>query len=150
MVLVAAVLKQKQEVLIVLDDSKPPEDPSVERSNQTAVTPTMSPSQCLLDLDIEANQVPEDDSQSKAALLNHSLHDAQVLDRKLPFDVQTASLESFNEGGVQSDTMCVRACARICSKVYTMCDWVFFLHFFFKLFESLVNLTHSKCLLVLV
>lgn len=69
----------KQEVLIVLDDSKPSEDISGDGKSQTAVSPTMSPSQCLLDLDIEATQVPEPDSQSKPALLDHSPRDAQSI-----------------------------------------------------------------------
>lgn len=84
-VLAGSVLKQKQEVLIVLDDSKPPEDPAGDGTSQTGVPPVTNPSQCLLDLDIEANQVPGGDSQSKPALLDHSLPDAQVPDRKLPF-----------------------------------------------------------------
>lgn len=78
--------------MIVLDDSKPSEDPAGDGRSQTAVTAITSPSECLLDLDIEANQVAEDDSQSKPALLDHSLPDAQVLDRKFTFDFQKASL----------------------------------------------------------
>ncbi|XP_075890293.1 uncharacterized protein LOC142893527 isoform X3 [Nelusetta ayraudi] len=69
----------KQEVLIVLDDSKPSEDPSGDGRSQTAVTPIMSPSQCLLDLDIQPNRVPEGDGQSKPALMDHSLPDAQSI-----------------------------------------------------------------------
>lgn len=80
----------------MLDDSKPTEDPSGDGRSQTVVTPIMSPSQCLLDLDIEADQVPEGGSQSKPALPDHSLPDAQVPDRKLTFDIQTASLERFD------------------------------------------------------
>lgn len=91
------MLEQKQEVLIVLDDSKPPEGPADDTS-QTGVTPTQKLSQCLLDLDIEANQVLEGDGQSKAALLDRSLPDAQVPGRKFPSHFQTASL-----GGGESD-----------------------------------------------
>lgn len=79
------LLKQKQEVLIVLDDSKPSEDPSGGGRSQTAVTPVPSLSQCLLDLDIEPNRVPEGDVQSKPAFMDHSLPDAQVPGTKLPF-----------------------------------------------------------------
>ncbi|XP_067379730.1 SH3 domain-containing protein 19-like isoform X2 [Channa argus] len=71
----------KQEVLIVLDDASPTpsEHLSVEGKSQTPVTPLISQSQCLLDLDTQPDPVLSQDSQSKPAFENLSLLDSESI-----------------------------------------------------------------------
>lgn len=69
---------QKQEVLIILDDPRPTEILSGDGRSQTSVTPHINQSQCLLDLNIQPEPVPDGDSQSKPALESLSLSDSQV------------------------------------------------------------------------
>ncbi|KAM4536769.1 uncharacterized protein PAE49_021232 isoform 2-T4 [Odontesthes bonariensis] len=71
----------KQEILIVLDDASPApsEHHSVEVKDQTAITPLINPSQCLLNLDTQPEPVQDHDSQSKPALEDLSLSDSQSI-----------------------------------------------------------------------
>lgn len=69
---------QKQEVLIILDDPRPTEILSGDGRSQTSVTPQINQSQCLLDLSIQPEPVPDGDSQSKPALESLSLSDSEV------------------------------------------------------------------------
>ncbi|XP_072231979.1 uncharacterized protein [Leuresthes tenuis] len=71
----------KQEVLIVLDDASPaPSEPhSVEVKDQTAITPLINPSQCLLNRDTQPEPVQDHDSQSKPALEDLSQSDSQSI-----------------------------------------------------------------------
>lgn len=69
----------KQEVLIVLDDPTPPEPPSGEGRSQTDVSPIISQSECLLDLDDQPELPSDQDSQSKPALEDLSLSDSQSI-----------------------------------------------------------------------
>ncbi|XP_055369337.1 SH3 domain-containing protein 19-like isoform X2 [Betta splendens] len=75
----------KQEVLIVLDDPtlEPSEQTSDEGKSQSTVTPLISQSQCLLDLDIQPVPLPSPDSPSKPALEDLNLSDSQSI---LPVD----------------------------------------------------------------
>lgn len=75
-------VSQKQEDLIVLDDPSPSEHQSGEGRSQTAVTPLIDPSQCLLELDIQPEPVPDQDSQSKPALEGVSLSDSLILEQQ--------------------------------------------------------------------
>ncbi|XP_041635446.1 SH3 domain-containing protein 19-like isoform X2 [Cheilinus undulatus] len=68
-----------QEVLIVLDDPSPSEPPSGQGRSQTTVTPLISQSQCLLDLDDQPEPASDQDSQSKPALEDLSLSDSQSI-----------------------------------------------------------------------
>ncbi|XP_074518117.1 uncharacterized protein LOC141784244 [Halichoeres trimaculatus] len=69
----------KQEVLIVLDDAAPPEPPSGGGRSQSDVTPIISQSQCLLDLDDQPEPLPDKDSQSKPALEELGQSDSQSI-----------------------------------------------------------------------
>nr|XP_046236955.1 SH3 domain-containing protein 19-like [Scatophagus argus] len=92
----------KQEVLIVLDDPSPSEHLSGDGRSQTAVTPLIHPSQCLLDLDIQPEPVPDQDSQSKPALEDLGLPDSQSI---LP--VQPAEQKEEPEPPPVSGPRCV-------------------------------------------
>ncbi|XP_069028205.1 LOW QUALITY PROTEIN: SH3 domain-containing protein 19-like [Embiotoca jacksoni] len=71
----------KQEVLIVLDDPSPSpsEQPPDEGRGQTAVTPLVNPSQCLLDLDTQPEPVLDRDGQSKPGLEDLGLSESQSI-----------------------------------------------------------------------
>lgn len=63
----------------MLDDPSPSEPPSGDGRSQTTVTPLISQSQCLLDLDDQPELAPDQDSQSKPALEDLSLSDSQSI-----------------------------------------------------------------------
>ncbi|TKS93272.1 SH3 domain-containing protein 19 [Collichthys lucidus] len=90
------------EVLIVLDDPSPSEHLSGEGRSQPAVTPLISPSQCLLDLDTQPEPAPDQDSQSKPALDDLSLSVSQSI---LP--VQPAELKEQPDSPPASGPRCV-------------------------------------------
>lgn len=93
---------EKQEVLIVLDDPTPPEHLTGDGGSQTAVTPLIDPSQSLLDLDTQPETVPEQESQSKAALEGLGLSDSQSI---LP--VQPTELKDRPDRPTDSGPRCV-------------------------------------------
>ncbi|KAM4713768.1 uncharacterized protein FYW61_018916 [Anableps anableps] len=91
----------KQEVLIVLDDPAESQQTS-EGKDQSSVTPLISPSQCLLDLEPQPEPVHDQDSESKTAIEDLNQSDLQSI---LP--VQPAELKEQPDPPAVSGPRCV-------------------------------------------
>lgn len=94
-------VRQKQEVLIVLDDQSHSEDLAGDRSGQSTITPLINQSQGLLDPDVQPKPVTEEDNQTKDVLEGLNLSDSQSILPELPAEQK----EKPTPAPLRSDTL---------------------------------------------